>query len=224
MVYAVAREECFAEALPPLFYYFGVRMKKSSGKLLNVLLAAGMLAVFVAFLFFIGFSDGAAFFFRAAPVAAVLCGLIFLFIFICVSQTRFKLFMALSLISCGMYAAFMVGRLLPVPMGKGWPLFPALIGISLFIAGRTQRNRSFFACDFPSALLVAAGIVFSLFSFGLIRIPFGKVAAVAGPVIALVACAILSVIVIKRKALLGILPKDISDELKRGDDADGEDL
>ncbi len=204
--------------------YFGVRMKKTSGKLLNVLLAAGMLTVFVAFLFFIGFSDGSDFFFRAAPVAVVLYGLVFLIIFITLSRTRFKLFMSLSLMFCGLYAALIVDRLIPVPMGKGWPLFPALIGISLFIAGRTQQNRSFFACDFPSALLVGAGILFSFFSFGLIRIPFGKAAALAGPVLAIIACAVLSFIVIKRKALLGMLPKEVSEELSRGESADGEDL
>lgn len=204
---------------------FEVMMKKTGGKLLNALLAAGMIFVFVLFLFFFSFSDtNAALFLKLLPVAVFLCGLIFLFIFIRFSRTSFKLFTAILLLTCGFYSAILMDNEIPLGFSQGWPVFLILASLSLFTAGRLEKRRSSFTFDFPSSALFAIGILFSFFSFGLSWIPFEKAAVFAFPVLAVNGCLVLIFLLKKRKELLKILPKEISDDLTSGEEAGGDGL
>jgi len=204
---------------------FGVMMKKNGGKLLNTLLAAGMIFVFVLFLFFFSFSGtNAALFLKLFPVAVFLCGLVFLFIFLRLSRTSFKLFTAIFLLMCGFYSAILLDDGIPLAFSQGWPVFLILASLSLFAAGRMEKRRSSFTFDFPSVVLCAIGLLFSFFSFGLSWLPFEKAAVFALPVLTVSACLILIFLLKKRKELLKILPKDLSDDLTRGEEESGDGL
>ncbi|MGP1368623.1 MAG: hypothetical protein ACTTKX_05130 [Treponema sp.] len=200
-------------------------MKKTGGKLINTLLAAGMLFVFIIFLFSFGFAGSeAAFLLKLFPVIIFMCGLIFLFIFVRFSRTSFKLFTAVLFLTCGFYSALLIDKNIPLDFSKGWPIFLILASLSLFIAGRLEKRRSSFTFDFPSVVLLVIGIVFSLFSLRLSNLPFEKAAAFAFPVLIGAACMILIFLFVKRKEILKILPKEISDDLTSGGEEGGEEL
>lgn len=189
-------------------------MKKNNYKLLNSILAAGMFLIFAGVLMAFAFvgtrPDFAAW---IIPVAIFLAGLVDLYMYIAFKRTPFKLFFGLCLSLYGIFSLVLVFSLFSAKIAQLWPLYMLLTSVSLFVAGRTTGKRFTLNYDLPALTLFILGLFFLLFSFDVIKISFGQLALFIWPLLLILAGVFLIVLFLRRKSLLEILPKDVSNEL-----------
>ena len=75
-----------------------------------------------------------------------------------------------------------IAFVLPYDIDILWPLYLIFVSIFLFISGIRKYKKMKFGYVMPSFTLLSMGILFSLFSFDIIKVPFKTVAIVLGPV------------------------------------------
>ena len=208
-------------------------MKKPNDTFLNMMLVFGLLFIFAGFLFLVGFTGGnigtAAF--SVYPLLVCFAGFVFLYIYFGVSKTPFKLFVGMSFVLNVLFCLLVSRGAFNMTMKEYWPVLVIVTGISLFVAGRTKGRHLILPYDLPGAIFLFMGVIFLLFSLGIIRMSLAQMAVMSVPVILILTGVILVVLFCKRKALLDFLPDDLSEELSGKKDEDetqdfdsGEDL
>lgn len=189
-------------------------MKNPGTKILNSILALGMLFIFLGVLLTLAFLGSSPDFATwSIPVVIFLAGLVDLYIYIAFSRSSFKLFLGLGLTFFGIFSLLLACKLFPSGLESLWPVYALLTGLALAIAGRTTGKRFTLNYDFPALVLLGLGIVFLLFSFDVIKIPLRSLAVFIYPGILILAGAFLVILFFHRKALLDILPEEVSKEL-----------
>lgn len=196
-------------------------MKKPSVKILNTILAIGLLFIFVGFLFIVGFSDYAGIFvYSLFPIIICFAGVVFLYIYMGFSKTPFKLFVGLALTLNGIFWLIITRKLITLSSKDLWPVFVIITAASLFIAGRTKCKKFIFSYDLTALILLLLGSEFLLFSLGIIKFSFSQIAVISAPIILILSGIFLVVLFFKRKSILEILPEDVSKELSENNSED----
>lgn len=215
------------------YFFWRTSMKKPNDTFLNMMLVFGLLFIFAGFLFLVGFTGGnigtAAF--SVYPLLVCFAGFVFLYIYFGVSKTPFKLFVGMSFVLNGLFCLLVSRGAFNMTMKEYWPVLVIVTGVSLFVAGRTKGRHLILPYDLPGAIFLFMGVIFLLFSLGIIQMSLAQMAVMSVPVILILTGVILVVLFCKRKALLDFLPDDLSEELSGKKDEDetqdfdsGEDL
>lgn len=181
-----------------------------------MLLGFGLLLIFAGFLVFADFAGGTEEHVVSAIYSAIicLCGFICLYIYFSVSKTSFRLFVGSALVLNGLFSLFVSRGLFGMSLKTLWPVFILLTSCSLFIAGRTKKGRRLvLTYDLPGLIFLVMGIIFLLFSLEKVTVPLAQIVLVSVPFVLICSGVILVVLFCKRKALLDLLPEDLSDEL-----------
>lgn len=190
-------------------------MKKPSVKLLNTILAFGMLLIFVGVLLALAFAGKSPDFVSwGIPVVIFLSGLIILYSYIAFSRSPFKLFSGLSLSFYGIFSLLLAFDCFSFGLEKLWPFFVVLTALGLLVAARTTGKVFAINYDLPALALFLLGIIFLLFSFNVIKMPLSRLALLICPLTLIFAGAFLVILFFYRKSLLEILPEDMTKELK----------
>lgn len=187
-------------------------MKTPDTKGLNTILAFGMLLLFAGVIFLVGFA-GAGRALMLAVVSVVLClaGLVFLYIYVAFSKTPFKLFAGLSLLLNGFFLLLENRSLLPFDLKSSWPVMIILVSIALFAASRTKDKKFKLSYDFTAIALFVIGVFFLLFSLDVIKHSFSQVMMLLLPIIFILSGVFLLVLFVQRKALLEMIPTELSE-------------
>ena len=194
-------------------------MKSRDGKILNLILAFGLLFIFVGILIlicFAGSSDKSSI--SIFSILVSLAGLSSLYVYIGFSRSPFYFFIGLALTTCGLFWLIVKRNIIPATPEQLWPFLMIITGLCLFATGRTKRRHIVLYYDLPAVFLVILGIIFLLFSFDIITASFSLISLLAGPVILIAAGIFLVILFLKRKALLEILPDEILDGLSGNND------
>lgn len=198
-------------------------MKKLSSKMLNVLLAVAMLAIFMGIFLILGFSgDFAPFALTALPVAIFFFGLVFLYVFMAFSKTSFKLFMGLLFTMTGLLGLLMADNIVCIPFKQTWPSFVVITGLALLAVGCSTGRKHSMNYVGPAVLLIVTGLLLFLFSFKVIKMPLRQFMIFAGPVLLVVGGIVLVVMVLRRKSIIELLPDEVTEKLLKEADADEE--
>ncbi len=194
-------------------------MKRPSVKVLNTMLAFGMLLLFVGVLFLVGFAGaGQKLILSTISILLCLAGLSFLYIYVAFSRTAFKLFAGLSLLLNGFFILCENKCLFPLGFGSLWPVMILLISVALFAASRTKSKKFNINYDFTAISLFVLGIFFLLFSLDIIKHSLSQVMMLLLPIIFILSGIFLLVLFVQRKALLDMIPQEISDKFISDDD------
>lgn len=192
-------------------------MKRPDLKMLNLILALGMFLIAVGFLLILccaGTNPGLSF--SVLPGVLVLLGMGNLFVYLTIKKQPFRLFFGMVFCLSGAFTFVLAFLGLMAKFAQLWPFYIVFVAVSLFVAGRTIGKRFSFTYDLMGLVIFCIGCFFLLFSFNVIKIPFNRLAVYAFPVLLILAGVFLIVLFRRRKALLEILPEDISKELKSG--------
>ncbi|MDE6244555.1 MAG: hypothetical protein K2M50_02740 [Treponemataceae bacterium] len=194
-------------------------MKSRNGKILNLILAFGLLCIFIGVLILVCLTGTSGKFSTSIFLILVcLAGLSFLYIYIGFSRIPFYFFIGLDFTACGLFWFIIKRNIIPASPEQLWPFLMIITGVCLFVTGRTKKQHIVLYYDLPAVFLVILGIIFLLFSFDIITASFSVISLVACPVILIVAGIFLVILFLKRKALLEILPDEISDGLSENSD------
>ena len=82
---------------------------------------------------------------------------------------------------CWSIILFLTEVILPFTIKQMWPVFGFTAGVLWCIAGYRKYKEPKFGYLIPSVSLIAMGIWYSLFSFGIIKLSFRTVAYTVGP-------------------------------------------
>ena len=192
-------------------------MKKPDVKILNLILALGMLLIasgFFMILSYAGTNPGLSFSF--IPAVLLLLGMSNIFVYLAVKKQPFRLFAGIDLCLSGAFAFVILFFGLLPKLSELWPVFIIFVALSLFITGRTIGKRFSITYDLMGMIIFFIGCFFLLFSYDVIKISFSQMAVYTLPVLLILAGVFLIVLFRRRKAFLEILPEDISKELKSG--------
>lgn len=183
-------------------------------KYLNMILAAGFLLIFTGFILSLCMlGETPDFSSLIVPDLLFLAGFTNLYIFIAFKKSNFRFFLALTLTLYGFFSSLLVYQVVKVPFAQIWPVYILMTSFSLFIAGRRTGKKFAINYDFSSLLLFVIAIIFLLFSFDIIKLPFAQLALMVCPVILILAGVFLVLLFFQRKSLLEILPEALSEEL-----------
>ncbi len=188
-------------------------MDTPSIKRLNAILLSGMALIFAG-LILILFIAGTVPDVQVLLLPAVLfiSGFVNLFLFMTNKRTPFRLFLSLALSLNGVFASFLAFGIFPVGADELWPVYIFITALSLFASGRFTGKRFALSYDLPALMLLALGILFLLYSFDVITVPFRTLALLACPGIMICAGVFLVVLFMHRKSLLDMLPEELSKE------------
>lgn len=78
----------------------------------------------------------------------------------------------------------LIAFVLPYGVNVWWPCYLILVSIFMLISGLRKYKKLKFGYFMPVLTLFTMGIVFSLFSFDIVKVPFKTVAIILGPVFA----------------------------------------
>ncbi|MCR5400145.1 MAG: hypothetical protein K6E78_00960 [Treponema sp.] len=199
-------------------------MKRPSVKVLNTMLAFGMLLLFVGLLFLVGFAGaGQKLILSTISILVGLAGLLFLYVYLAFSKTPFKLFAGLSLLMNGFFILCANKGLFSLGMKELWPVMILLISIALFAASRTKNKKFNINYDFTAIALFVLGGFFLLFSLDVIKHSMSQVMFMLLPVIFILSGIFLLVLFVQRKALLEMIPQEISEKFVSEEESDIED-
>lgn len=196
-------------------------MKKPNVKILNTILALGMLLIAAGFFFILccaGTNPGLSV--SLVPGVLLLAGMVDLYIYIAFKATPFRLFLGLDLCSFGVLSFILIFFNIPVEISVLWPIYVLLTAISLFVAGRTKGKKFSINYDLSALIMAAFGILFFLFSCDVIKISFSQLTLYAFPVILICGGVCLMLLFVRRKRLLELLPEEMSKELNSGENPD----
>lgn len=199
---------------PALWFLWRYSMKNKEMANLNAILAAGMALIFIGFIFLL-FVAGSVPEITAMilPGVLFLAGFVNIYIFLAYKKSSFRLFLALTLTLYGIFSALISYSVIKVPLNQVWPVFMLIASVTLFIAGRFSGKRFAVSYDFPAMMLFVLGIIFLLFSMGIIKKSFNEIAFIILPLFLIVAGIFLVILFMQRKYILEMLPEDLSREL-----------
>lgn len=196
-------------------------MEKRNSKLLNTILAFGMLAIFIGYLLILAFAGSfVSIAISILPAVLFLAGLGFLYSFMVFTRTPFKLFVGLCLTLYGMFSMLLVSSIFPYSIKTLWPLYLVFTAVALALAGRATGRKFTFSYDLLAIIFFIIGIIFLLFSLKIIQISFKSFMLVLGPFLILSGGVILVILVLYRKQILEALPKDLSSEFSDEEEQD----
>ena len=194
-------------------------MDKKNLKSLNISLAIGLGMIFIGFILILCFAGTVPHLsVLILPDFLFLAGFANLFYFLAVKKSSFRFFLALSLTLCGVFASLIAYKVVSLSLKQLWPVFIMITGVCLFVSGRCSHKSFSLSYDLSALVLVFIGLLFLLFSLGVITVPFRTIALFSGPLLLILGGIILVILVLRRKALLEILPHEISDALNNDDD------
>lgn len=151
-------------------------MKKITVPILNVLLAVGVVCVFLGFFLlmhpFAGVGNVAPF----VNICLILVGALCFYVSLVTYRHAPLFFFGLYLCLAASLYLFVTSGILSVSWTQLWPC-----GICLFLTGLFRHRRVRSAYLFPGVLLVLLGAVFLLFSFDIITISFREFVARSWP-------------------------------------------
>ncbi len=172
-----------------------IQMKKNSTKILDFIVAAGIVFFTVFFAFVLGAAD------RNSGVSSVLMavlqiavGAVFVAVAVFLSGKAYHLFCGILLALCGCVILVDMCSPSPYTMLRLWPVFGLVSGVALLVSGRFRYGKFSPGFVIPSAAFVLCGLFFMLFSFDIIKIPFRVFFSVAGPVLAVIVCAAIAAV------------------------------
>lgn len=196
-------------------------MNKVDTKNLNVILAVGMLMIFIGFVFLLVIAGSVPdFSSMILPGIFFVTGFINLYAFLAFKKSAFRLFLATTLTLYGIFSALIAYSVIPVQLEKIWPVFVLITSVTLVMSGRFTGKKFAVSYDFSALILFVLGIIFLLFSFDIIKKPMGELAFIIFPVILILSGVFLVILFFQRKSLLEILPEEISDELTNDKELD----
>ncbi len=156
-------------------------MKKFTVPILNVLLAVGVVCVFMGFFLrihpFAGVGNVAPF----VNVCRILVGALCFYVSLVTYRHAPLFFFGLYLCLAASLYLFVTSGILSVSWTQLWPCGVVLCGICLFLTGLFRHRKVRSAYLFPGVLLVLLGAVFLLFSFDIITISFREFVARSWP-------------------------------------------
>ena len=194
-------------------------MDKKNLKSLNISLAIGLGMIFIGFILILCFAGTVPHLsVLILPDFLFLAGFANLFYFLAVKKSSFRFFLALSLTLCGVFASLIAYKVVSLSLKQLWPVFIMITGVCLFVSGRCSHKSFSLSYDLSALVLVFIGLLFLLFSLGVITVPFRTIALFSGPLLLILGGIILVILFLRRKALLEILPHEISDALNNDDD------
>ncbi|MEE1210950.1 MAG: hypothetical protein UHO11_00515 [Treponema sp.] len=194
-------------------------MDKKNVKSLNVGLAVGLGMIFIGFILILCFAGTVPHLsVLILPDFLFLAGFANLFYFLAIKKSSFRLFLALTLTLCGVFASLIAYKVIPLSLKQMWPVFIMITGVCLFISARFRHASFSLSYDFSALMLILIGLLFLLFSLGVVTAPFRTIALFSGPLLLILGGIFLVILFLRRKALLEILPHEISDALNKDDD------
>lgn len=197
-------------------------MKKTDSANLNAILAAGMVLIFIGFIFLLCVAGSVPEITSLAlPGILFLAGFVNLYIFLAYKKSSFRLFLALTLTLYGIFSALISYSVIKLSLEQIWPIFVLIASVTLFVAGRFSGKKFAISFDFPAIILFVLGIIFLLFSLDVIKKSFSEMAFILLPALLIFAGIFLIILFFQRKSILEILPDELSRELD--DDSDMED-
>lgn len=187
---------------------------KNNDTSLNMILMAGIVFVLVGFLFMVAFAGKSAenIAYNIYPILLCVLGLVFLAIHIIISKSTFQLFIGLDLVLNGLFCFAVTHEIFKIGMKKLWPILIILTGLSLIVASKTKQKKFSMSYDFSGIVLICMGAFYLMFSLGVIKLPFSQIAIISAPFILILLGVFLIILFCKRKALLKILPDEVSSE------------
>ena len=147
-------------------------MKKFTVPILNVLLAVGVVCVFMGFFLLIHPFAGVG---NVAPfvnICLILVGALCFYVSLVTYRHAPLFFFGLYLCLAASLYLFVTSGILSVSWTQLWPGGVVLCGICLFLTGLFRHRKVRSAYLFPGVLLVLLGAVFLLFSFDIVTISF----------------------------------------------------
>ena len=147
-------------------------MKKFTVPILNVLLAVGVVCVFMGFFLLIHPFAGVG---NVAPfvnICLILVGALCFYVSLVTYRHAPLFFFGLYLCLAASLYLFVTSGILSVSWTQLWPCGVVLCGICLFLTGLFRHRKVRSAYLFPGVLLVLLGAVFLLCSFDIITISF----------------------------------------------------
>ena len=198
-------------------------MKKPNIKLLNTILAFGMLLLLAGILVVLGFAGGSqTTLWCILSIVVSLTGLAFLYIFFVFSKTSFKFFVGLEFLLNGLFLFCLSRGLFPLGLKELWPCMILLTSVSLFSASRIKGHHFNLSYDFTAISLLFLGLFFLLFSLEIIKHSFKDVILYLMPVSLILSGAFLIILFVQRKTLMKIISEDNDGQFDSDDDFDEE--
>lgn len=79
---------------------------------------------------------------------------------------------------------FLIAFVLPYSVSVWWPMYLIFVSIFLLVSGLKKYKKLKLGYVMPVLTLLSMGILFSLFSFDIVKVPFKTVAIIVGPILA----------------------------------------
>ncbi len=159
--------------------YYGAMSRPRFPNKLIVIGVSFVLAGLVLLLWTAGFLETVA---SLWPVAAIVGGLVLLYLRVFRDGRDSYLFFGMSLLFSGLLLLAAITAV-PVALGSVWPLFLTIIGLALFLYGMRKRGGSRVTFVTPGAAMVLLSFVFLPFSLGIVSARFSEVVRVWWPVL-----------------------------------------
>ncbi|MBQ1628206.1 MAG: hypothetical protein II098_03480 [Treponema sp.] len=194
-------------------------MSKKNMNFMNLILAVGLGLIFLGFVLILCFAGSLPpFSSLILPDGLFIAGFANLYYFLAFKKSPFRLFLSISLSMCGVFASLLVYGVLPLSIKELWPLFIIITSAALFVSGRYNGGSFAISYDFPAVALFILGGLYLLFSLGIIKVPFKTLALMSCPIVLIAAGLFLIILFLRRKALLEILPEEISDAFNKDEE------
>lgn len=156
---------------------------KNNIKLFRALLAVGFLLVTVGISFIITLPA------KSTAGFLVIFFIVLMFLsaaviyFSIIIEKAVLLYVGLNLLVFAIVSEIMVTRLIPLEFVKIWPYVMISCGLTLFPCGYLKYKKMRTLYCIPAVALIFLGIVFLLFAYHIIKIPFRKFVFYSWPVI-----------------------------------------
>lgn len=157
-------------------------MKQLPKKVLNIILAVGLLFLSVGFLTFVyALETNHENFFKFWPLFVIFTGLFVTYFSITVFHRSYLLFGGIAFSFSGCFMEFLSQDITSLTYVQLWPVFLLIAGISLLLACIYKFRRPRPNYIVPSVIMILLGIVFLLFSLDVIKVSFVTFMVIVGP-------------------------------------------
>lgn len=147
-------------------------MKKLTVPILNMLLACGVLSIIAGLFLVLRVASNYQLEISFLSFAITFTGAVLFYLSLVVTHRALFFFLGLYLCLASFFAWFVASGVFPPAMDRLWPLEVVLSGICLVATGLFKNHRLRTRYLFPGVSLVVLGLLFLLFSLGVIRLSF----------------------------------------------------
>lgn len=159
-----------------------VGMRKLSNRVLNILLACGLLFVFGGFLLFVyALENNHEHFFKFWPFFIMISGVIITYCSVTVFHKTYLLFVGIMLALSGCFSIFVARDITSLSLSQLWPVFVYLAAISLVCSCIYRFRKARPNYIVPAVVMVILGTFFLCFSLDIIKMSFVSFMVIAGP-------------------------------------------